>query len=158
VANGIIRDIEMMLAHERTRATMVLVYAGMDAMASTTVPLNRRLKRHHFIAWAEKYVRFPGPVQLPGTDLYGARCAVIHLYGSESDWSRQGECRVIHHRLGGPPIQESPDTPRHVVVDIRALVDAFLRGIERYRDEIRSNELAWTRACERLRTFNREPT
>jgi hypothetical protein len=91
--------------------------------------------RKDFIAWASRYVRFPGREQLTGEDLYGARCAILHQHAAESDLSRQGKCRIVGYYVGDsvpPVIFKAKVDPTMVMVCVTGLVDAFFRGVDTF--------------------------
>src|SRR5437016_9238596 len=93
IHKGIRRGIQVTFENGCLGSCLILIYAAMDAMASLERPANvKSVRREDFIAWADKYIRFPCKEQLTGIDLYGARCALIHQYGIESDLSRGGDC------------------------------------------------------------------
>ena len=135
VNNGIKRDVQVTLENKCFRATLILVYCGMDTMAFLGLPEERNeLNSADFIAWAESYIRFPCNEQLTGPDLYGARCATLHTYGSESRLSRAGKCRQIGYMDRSiPEVRFAPDISRELVlVSVPALVEAFLKGVDTF--------------------------
>jgi len=75
IQKGIKDDIEFNQSAGRFRATLLLIYAAIDAMAFLNMPANQSdVTRKDFIDWAERYLKFPCKIQLKGSDLYGARC------------------------------------------------------------------------------------
>jgi len=108
--------------------------SAIDAMAYLAMPEQQQdVAKEDFILWAEKYIRFPCREQLTGPDLYGARCAMLHAYGSQSKMSREGKCRVIlwmSHAV--PAIMTHPSTPGYVMVSVPALRDSLFAGIDRF--------------------------
>jgi hypothetical protein len=159
VHRGIKHGIDLVVEDECWRAAIILLYAGIDAMAFTTLPPERQyVKPQDFIAWVERYIRFPGPFQVSGADLYGARCAALHTYGSESRMSRDGECRIILHVKGGsfPVVADPTGQANAVAVELHALRDAFYRGIDRYVAEAQRDPAQWARVEARLRDMMHE--
>jgi hypothetical protein len=77
IQRGIKDDIDFNQDAGRFRATLLLIYAAIDAMAFLNMPANQtEVTRKDFINWAEKYLKFPCKAQLTGVDLYGARCGI----------------------------------------------------------------------------------
>lgn len=142
IQQGIKRDIDVAIANECYRAATILMLAAMDAMAYLGIPEGQEeVGKHDFIAWAERYVHFPGTEQLTGADLYGARCAMLHAYGAKSRLSRAGKCRLIGwvDRLD-PPVKYSPSVSEDVVmVSLTGLRDALFAGIDQCLIDIYSN-------------------
>jgi len=135
VYGGIKEDINLMLGAERFRGALILLYAGMDCMASIARPDGQEdVTRDDFIAWTERYIEFPGKHQLTGLDLYAARCALLHQYGIESRLSREGKCRQLGYAdKMSPPVKVDPSiSPDFVIVSIHALVEAFFLGTDRF--------------------------
>ena len=92
IYKGIKLDIETVLTHKRYRAAIILIYAGMDAMAFLDMPAGQdEVTRTDFMKWTDRYIRFPCKEQLTGADLYGARCSLLHVYGADSRMSRTGK-------------------------------------------------------------------
>jgi hypothetical protein len=135
IENGIKEDIRIAHAKKRFRAVIILIYSGMDTMAYLDLPAGRdEVTRDDFIRWAERYIRFPCKEQLTGADLYGARCAMLHVYGVSSRLSRAGKCRQIGYMDHSvPEIRYNPSISKDLVlVSVAALKDAFFKGIDAF--------------------------
>jgi hypothetical protein len=136
VHNGIKRGIRVALDNECWMAVVTLTLSGMDTMAYLGMPAGRHdVSPTDFITWAGRYIRFEGPHQLSGVDLYGARCGVLHAYRTASRLSRQGKCRQILYKYqrGGVPVHYRPDINAEVmVVSVEALVESFFRGVDQF--------------------------
>lgn len=120
----------------------ILILSAIDAMAFLSMPEARDdVTRGDFIAWADKYIRFPGSEQLTGVDLYGARCAMLHCYGVRSRMSRRGECRMVGYMdESTPPIRFNPEVSKELVlVSLPALRDAVFQGIDRFLIDLFKN-------------------
>lgn len=135
IYGGIKPDIQLLLAHDRFRGALLLIYAGMDAMAYVGMdPAKTDVERADFVAWTEKYIGFPSSEQLTGLDLYGARCALLHQYSVFSRLSREGECRLVGYvDYIEPPVVSRPEiNSGFVMVSVRGLADAFFTGLDRF--------------------------
>jgi len=146
--NGIVKDINDAWDRKSYRATLILVYSGIDAMAHLTMPAGKdKVTRADFIAWAEKFLQFRDAdknptLTLPGTELYAARCALVHTYSSEADLHKEGK---VKRQIGYgdeflPEVAEKADVEHLVMVSIRGLVDAFARGIAATLQDIKGDE------------------
>jgi hypothetical protein len=59
IHEGIKRGIEVLLEKKCYGSAVILIYAGIDAMAFLGMPANRQdVTSHDFITWAEKHIRF----------------------------------------------------------------------------------------------------
>jgi hypothetical protein len=135
INGGIREDIAFNLKHERYRATLILVYSAIDAMAFLNMPESQHeVQRGDFIAWASRYIRFSGDEQLTGEDLYGARCAVLHSYTGQSKMSRFGQCRelVYIHKSTKEPVTAHRTFKNNFLVSIDALITALFRGMDEF--------------------------
>lgn len=158
ITQGMKHDIEVVLASNCLAATVVLILCGMDAMAYLSMaPEKTTASRADFISWAEHYIRFPCEEQLTGCDLYGARCAMVHVYGAESDLSREGKCRLVGYM--DKSIPEVRYNPRlradFVLVSVPALKEAFFRGVDAFLGATLQDEAKTRIVCSRLRNLVR---
>lgn len=144
IQDGIKEDIKVVLAAKRFRAAVILICAGMDAMATLSRPAGQDdVKGEDFVAWAQRYMRFPCQEQLSGLDFYGARCAMLHTYSSESRISRQGRCRQVGYvDQAIPEVRYAPSIdPDLVIVSIVGLGAAFFSAVDRFLiDALSSSE------------------
>lgn len=132
---GIKRDIDVALDNGSLRATLILLYAGIDTMAALSMPQGQpSVTRSDFVTWAERYIKFPCTEQLSGMDLYGARCSVLHTYTVDSDLSRAEKCRRVGYMdNASPEVAYNPAINKSIVlVSVRGLRDAFFRGVDSF--------------------------
>ena len=132
-------DIQSNLDSGRYRAVLILTYSAMDAMAFLNMPPTQtEVVRKDFIEWASRYIRFPGTEQLTGEDLYGARCGLLHTYGTQSRLTRAGQCRQLIY-VHGPtrtPVIPYAGTMALVMVSIPALVTALFSAIDSFLPQL----------------------
>jgi hypothetical protein len=125
INDGIRGDIAFNLKHARYRATLILTYPAIDAMAYLDMPaIQTDVARKDFIRWASRHIRFPGTEQLTGEDLYGnfeadlriepvraengiERPVVLSQFGQAPNgklarWSIDGKLQVDLKVLDGP--------------------------------------------------------
>ncbi len=143
INHGIKGDIEFAHSNGRIRATLILIYAGIDAMATLNMPEGQNeVKRKDFIEWVDKYLHIPGDVQLTGIDFYGARCGLLHSYGVQSRLSAQGEAREIDY-WDSPLLPAVAITKREkplLFINILALKKAFFDGVDTFLVSVLSDE------------------
>lgn len=135
VNNGIRRGISIAIDGGAFGSAAILIYSGMDSMAFLGMPTDQEdVTKRDFIAWADRYIRFPCEEQLSGADLYGARCAMLHNYSVFSRMSRNGECRVVGYadRCVPEVHYNSAINENVVVVSVSGLSEAFSRGIDQF--------------------------
>lgn len=156
VLNGIKREIRVVLENGCLRAVVILIYSGIDSMAFLGMPAGQTdVTAEDFISWVDRYVHFPCADQLTGNDLYGARCAMLHRYGSESRKSRKGECRQVGYLdRSVPEVRFNPAVSTGLaLVSVPALAAAFFAGVDRYLVDLYKDSRRGKLADERLKTM-----
>lgn len=116
-------------------ASVILIYSGIDAMAYLNMPENQDdVIRNDFVNWVERYISFPCREKLTGLDLYGARCGMLHQFGTASRLNREGKCRQIGYLPECKPevIYNPKISTDLVMLSIKGLADAFFNGIDRF--------------------------
>jgi hypothetical protein len=129
------RSITVCLENQCWGAAVKLIYSGIDTMAFLGMRAKQQdVERADFIVWVNKYIQFPCKEQLTGMDLYGARCAMLHMNSVHSRLSRQGQCRLIGYMdIGVPEVIYRPKVDKNfVMVSVSALADAFFNGTHQF--------------------------
>jgi hypothetical protein len=153
VYRGIKADIRLLLEHEAYRGAILLTYAGMDAMAFVSMPAHQAAVRSSdFIAWADRYIRFPCGERISGEELYSARCATLHTYGTESRLTRSGAARQVGYMSDSiPEVRAAPAISRELVlVSVPALATAFFEGVDGFLVDVFADSSRATVAEARL--------
>lgn len=90
--SGLVAEIKRCEAAGATTAALALAFVCIDTMAFLSLPADRdKQGRSDFIDWADTYLQGHAdqPYQYRGTDVYGARCALLHAFGSEVGYHQQ---------------------------------------------------------------------
>jgi hypothetical protein len=125
---------------------LIQIYAAIDTCGLLDAPpTETKATGATFQAWVKKYVLpFPG-TEFNEVDLWGARCAVLHTFTSESDLSRAGRARQLHYYTGDksqPHIQhlisftKSLDGGGHLPVHYSDLCEAFFQGLKVFASDL----------------------
>jgi hypothetical protein len=116
------------------------------------------VKRTDFIDWVDRYMKFPCKEKLTGSDLYGARCAMLHTYGVVSKMSRDGKCRMVGYMSESiPEIRFNPTVNNNfVLVSVPALAESFYKGIDEFLVNLFTNKEKSKVAEDRLKWFVQE--
>ena len=137
--DGICADIQFVLKHGRNRAALILIYSGIDAIASLEKPEGPGKVQGHFVDWVETYMEFKNG-RVTGVELFAARCGMLHAYSPISDLSKKGKARLIGYTVGGgPDVSESPDVKDQVLLSVEGLAFAFFRGIVNYFEILKTD-------------------
>jgi hypothetical protein len=154
VHNGIKRGIRVALENDCLGSAVILILSGIDAMAYIAMPASQDdVTRSDFVRWAEQYVKFPCREQLTGLDLYGARCAMLHNYGTASELSRKGKCRQVGYMdKSVPEVRFNPVVSNGLVlVSVPALADAFFAGVDKFLVDLFADKKKASVAEQRLK-------
>lgn len=150
VNEGILRGISVAFDNKCYGSAVVLIYAGIDAMAFLSMPDNQEdVTRNDFVNWVDANLEFNSENQVSGLELYGARCGMVHNYGVFSKLSREEKVRVIGY------VDESQDDiiidqtgeSSLVLISIRGFSYAFSKAIEKFVESVWNDE-------ERMKTIN----
>jgi len=154
VQQGIKRGIDVAIENHCYGSSVILIYSAIDTMAFLGMPAAQKdVARADFVAWADRYMRFPCKEQITGIELYAARCAMLHNYGTRSRLSRKGQARQVgyaDHAI--PEVRFDPQiSDELVMVSIQALRTSLFQGIDRYLVDLFVDSARAPVAEERLR-------
>jgi len=135
--------IEFCLGKNLWEPTLILLYAGIDAMAwLDRSPAAKDVTSQDFIAWCQKYLLAPGDDLLTADDLYAARCGLLHSHTGESSKHREGKVKKVFYSRRTPAGEINFDQlsmAEHVWpvwVDLDVIVQRFRDGVAKFRKEI----------------------
>jgi len=141
---SMIDSIEDCLEKRRLLPCLVLLYTGLDVMASLERQQSEGTKAA-FVRWVDKYFLKAQPLSCNATELYAARCGVLHTFTAESDLSRQRKARMLIYAWGDASVEDLAQTAvllnrdDMVSVHVRDLIDAFQHGIAEYIQELNAD-------------------
>lgn len=82
-------------------STLILVFTMIDSLASLSRPKEvSEVRGRDFIDWVDKYLLPESDISCSATDLYAARCSLVHSLSTESRLSRKGETKTIMYSWG----------------------------------------------------------
>jgi len=116
-------------------ATLILIYAGIDAMANLARQEGQGwVRSDDFIGWVDRYLQVESAEKVSGPEWYSARCAILHTYGVESTRTQSGGARKLGYMVGGKPaVKYDPQVdPNLLIVDCVALAEAFFQGLDKF--------------------------
>ncbi len=138
IYQGIKRDIRVTYENRCYRASLILIYCGVDAMTYLDMPPNQvEVTRKDFIKWAERYLSpklSNQTTRITGDELYSARCAVVHTYSIYSRATESHSVRIIGYTVdGNHPIAWNPKIREDMVIlRLDTLRDAFFTAIDQF--------------------------
>lgn len=133
-------SIEECKAQQRILSTLVLIYSGIDVLASLERQPSEGTKAS-FVRWCEDYLLKAKPLHCTGLELYGARCGVLHTFAAESDLSRSGQVREVIYAWGNANKEDLQAASMRlnrgdVAIHLDDLVEAFRLGTAAYFEEV----------------------
>jgi hypothetical protein len=124
---------------------LILLFSAIDIFASLARQATKHsVTRADFIQWVDSYLLPKSGLACTATDLYAARCALVHTYTPKSTLSRERKAREIQYDPWGVDtlqdlIQEAGMADRYVGVSVEKLFHAFLEATERFELDVSSD-------------------
>lgn len=124
-----------------TVAALAMVYIGIDTMALLASPLGQKNQtRFDFIAWVNQYLKSDpaSEYQYEGADVYAARCAVLHSYGSVAAMHEgSNPPRKFGYVDSGP--HKKDGLARFVLISVASLIHDFGKAMEAFVSDLRTD-------------------
>ena len=128
---------------------LTLIYALIDSLAWSAADQKSDSVRKRFEAWVAKWLMPHLAVHVPDispTDLYAARCAVLHTLTGDSDLSRAGKAKRVMYAWGTADanvlraeIQES-NMPDHVGLHFNDLFASLCSAVEAFLESANNDQ------------------
>jgi hypothetical protein len=132
------------LARRQHFATLILIYAAIDIVAS--IESKSGSNKPSFMRWAHSYLIPAMSLDCTALELYAARCGILHSMTAESDLSRSGQARAIYYGWGdansdelNSAIAAGGNQDKVVVLNVEQLRDAFLVAVVTWANEVRAD-------------------
>ena len=158
----LVASMEDCLAKERILPCLILLYCGIDIIASledkapkvrgeklpTRSPAMATASRHSFERWVNRYLLKAGHFSFSARDLYSARCGIIHSYSPESDLYRSGRARIICYAYGPDTLQDLEERNRREVemgfqrtvgAHVRDLITGYRNAFANYIEDVQND-------------------
>ena len=139
---GLLESVEDCLAKRRILPCLMLLYSGIDVIASLETG---KASRSVFIRWVNKYLLKAASLSCTALDLYGARCGILHTFSAKSDMSAQGQAREIVYAWGNAKAADLAAASialgrNDCVLRLRDLINAFRVGLADYLEEVMKDD------------------
>ena len=138
----VFRAIEMCLASGLWESSLILLYSTMDAMAWLDRPVEAPdVTSTHFISWCDRYLLDPVDEGVTSTDIYAARCGMLHSHTAESRRFREGKViKLFYSRkteageLNLDQLKFLPVWPMWVDMDV--IIPRMKAAVEKFRTAV----------------------
>ncbi|MEJ1960042.1 MAG: hypothetical protein WDO56_00205 [Gammaproteobacteria bacterium] len=128
-----VEELKRCEAAEADVAAVALIYIYIDTFAFLAMPEEQEKQtRTDFQAWVDTYLKGDPaqPYQYRGIDVYGARCALLHSYGSEADYhGKNEEALMFAYSDGGKHAFDPNVHPRLVIIGIPSFINDMVHAI-----------------------------
>jgi len=155
---GLQRGIELCLEHKCYLSALTLIYTAIDNLAFLDMPESQqRVTGQDFIKWTDKYLSPERSLGCTASDLYSARCAIVHTLTTESIKVREETAHRLFYAWGTTPvipktgIDDLWPNEAIVMIKIEDLAQVLFRGMGQFWLDIVSNKEAYSRVFARLK-------
>jgi hypothetical protein len=119
-------------------SAIAMAYICIDVMALLSLPENRNTQtRQDFIDWIDTYLKGhpEQPYQYRGIDVYGARCAMMHAFGSEADFhAKNPDAIKFGYHDGGKHAYDPKVDKSLVIIGTASFLNDVVRGVQSFLD------------------------
>jgi len=123
---------------------VVMAYICIDTMAFLSMPDGQEAQtRSDFIAWVDAYLKAHQDqlYQYRGIDVYAARCAVLHAFGSEADLHRKDPSIILFgYHDGGMHFYNPAIDPRLVIIGTAEFLNDVMIGVSSFLDACKTDQ------------------
>lgn len=156
ITEGILKELDAIRKAGHCRAAIILLYCGIDQISFLARRPDCNSGRAAFVSWVEQYLKLEGDTTVTGMELYAARCAQVHKYGSVAELHTDGKVsRQVIHGGGLPKAVIFQPGQNLVLVDTDYAIDKFIDGtMEFFRDVVEGDPAYRELVNERLHTMN----
>lgn len=140
---------------------LVLLFSTIDTMGLLDAPPQQvSASGESFKNWVKKYVLTDPSIEFNKVDLWGARCAVLHTFTSESDLSRKGQARQLYYYSGDKDAEhnrrfvafaKSHEGGAHLAVHFGDICQSFFHAMKKFVYDLDANCINDQVYVERLR-------
>lgn len=152
--DGLINEIKTCEKAGATTSAVVMAFVCLDTMTYLALPAGRESQgKADFIAWVNANLRGhqDQPYQYRGLDVYGARCAMLHTFTSESDFhEKNGDAKKFAYHDGGKHAYDPTVDERLVMIGTASLLNDVVHAVGTFIDGCKANAALRARVEGRL--------
>jgi hypothetical protein len=136
--SGLIDEIKRCEASGATTASLALAFICVDTMAFLSLPNHKDTQsRSDFIGWVDNYLKGDQsqPYQYRGLDVYGARCALLHAFGSETNYHQKyPEAKRFGYHDGGMHAYDPAQNEHLVIIGTASFLNDVIHAVGDFMD------------------------
>ena len=129
--------------------TLVVIYSTIDTCGLLDAPPSQTsASGGSFKSWVKKYLLIQAGIEFNETDLWGARCSILHTFTSESDLSKAGKAHELLYYSGDKSSAQAKqlisfakkhEGGRYLPVHYGDLCEAFFQAIKAFVPDLDAN-------------------
>ena len=136
---------------KKLNATLMIIYSGIDIMASLGIPEEQEeVTKHDYISWVNDFMLNKSELSCDAEDLYSARCGILHTGRPESKMTKDKKAKLYCYGYINPVRYNKELSKTHkdaIFINIDHLITAFSKGILSFLKSLLND-------IERLRIFD----
>jgi hypothetical protein len=140
---GLIAEIKKCEGVGATTAAVAMAYVCIDTMAFLALPAGKdKQGRTEFIEWCDKYLQAceDQPYQYRGIDVYGARCGLLHAFGSEVDYhDKVPEAKKFGYHDGGEHAYDPTRDERLVIIGTASFINDVVHAVGAFMEACKAD-------------------
>jgi hypothetical protein len=137
-----------------TIASLALSFMFIDTFTNISRPINKsKVTRSDFIEWSNTYIigHHDQPYKYRGKDIYAARCAYLHTYGSEAQLHEDDpDLKKFGYHDGGKHMYNKDVDPSLVLIGVKSFVNDIINAGHAFMEECKTNTALRERVEARL--------
>jgi hypothetical protein len=129
--------------------TLIVIYSAIDTMGLLDAPpAQTSATSESFKNWTTKYLLSDQRIAFNVEDLWGARCAVLHTFSSQSDHSENGKAKELSyylaHRGSAAEMEhlrsmKSSDGGKYLHIRLDDFVEIFYLASQKFAHDLAAN-------------------
>lgn len=155
---GLVGEVRKCEKAGATIAAVSMSYVCIDTMAYLSMPQSQTEQtRQDFINWVNDYMlgHPDHPYQYSGTDVYAARCALLHTFGAEAKIHRNDPAVVkFGYHDGGKHAFDPEVSPNLVIIGTASFLNDVVIAVESFTKACQEDEGLRHRVESRLHTLH----
>ena len=151
---GLVSELKSCDSNGTVTASIAMAFVCIDTLANLSRPADKdKVTRKDFKDWVDTYLKgHPDqPYQYRGKDVYAARCAMLHTYGSEASLHEEDPDTIKYAYHDGGKHNYDPKIQKDLVlVGTRSFVNDVVCAVESFLGHCQKDSSLRQRVEERL--------
>jgi len=139
LADELTASVAMLLESQRERAALVLLFSTIDILGALDTS-DGYASKDSFLRWADAYLQPAATLRCTATELYAARCGIVHALKASSSLSSKGAAREIAWlSSGSSTLPRDTHDPNLCVLHVGMLWQALRAGVQNFVADVKAD-------------------